>query len=208
MLLFLIEGIFFVTTKTLVLNKAGTPVSIVPVKRAINLVSSNRAVVMAVYENTLIRSSGSMGYMEGMAMSTNMVISMPIPSVIQCTKSDYIPKKYTSILPFTRQNVYIRDRATCMYCGKKVSLSNFSFDHVVPRSHGGRTQWTNIVVACTRCNSLKGNKPVGKFKEPIIKPYAPRLNRAAPTQMVSRLATEIPHKSWTDFIYWSIILEP
>jgi hypothetical protein len=33
-----------------------------------------------------------------------------------------------------------------------------TFDHLVPRSRGGRTEWSNILTACLRCNGLKGNK--------------------------------------------------
>ena len=193
--------------KTLVLNKQGIPVSIIRARRALSLISSNKAIMLAGYDGTLIRSSGSID-MGGITQSVNAVICMPIPSVIQCVHSDYIPKKYTNILPFTRQNVFIRDGGCCQYCGKKVSISSMSFDHVIPRSKGGETSWNNIVIACTRCNSEKGNKLVGKYKEPLRAPYTPKLNRAAPTQLVSRLAMEIPHKSWMDFIYWSIEILP
>jgi 5-methylcytosine-specific restriction endonuclease McrA len=197
-----------VTCKTLVLNRAGTPVSIVKSRRAIGLVNSRKAIVRAVYENTLFRSAGSSGYTAGIARSTNTAISMPIPSVIQCTESTYIPKKYTKVLPFTRQNVYIRDYGHCMYCGCKVSLNSFTFDHVVPQCLGGPTWWTNIVVSCLKCNGEKGQKPVGKYKSPIREPYVPQLDKAAPTQVVSRLAADIQHKTWVDFIYWNVVLIP
>lgn len=197
------------TANTLVLNKGGTPVSIVKSRRAITLVNSQKAVVMAVYQGTLIRSSGpgvDMGC-EWLTKSHNTVISMPIPAVIRCTKSEHVPKRYTNVLPFTRKNVYLRDHGCCMYCGKKVSINTFSFDHVTPRCLGGETSWENIVVACLRCNGLKGNKPVGKFKAPLRKPYAPKLDKAAPSQLVSRTVGEIPHETWLDYIYWNVILE-
>ena len=31
-------------------------------------------------------------------------------------------------------------------------------DHIVPRSRGGDTSWTNVVAACLRCNLKKGNR--------------------------------------------------
>jgi hypothetical protein len=31
-------------------------------------------------------------------------------------------------------------------------------DHVLPRSRGGDTTWTNVVAACLRCNLKKGNR--------------------------------------------------
>ena len=33
-------------------------------------------------------------------------------------------------------------------------------DHVVPRSKGGKTEYGNIVAACRRCNTKKGDKPL------------------------------------------------
>src|SRR5215470_18756394 len=54
---------------------------------------------------------------------------------------------------FTRFNVFLRDLFTCQYCGVKHELT---FDHVIPRSRGGRTTWHNVVAACSPCNLLKG----------------------------------------------------
>jgi 5-methylcytosine-specific restriction endonuclease McrA len=179
--------------QTLVLNIAETPVAIVPYRRVLNRVCNNLAIVKRQYENTLIKSSGG--------------IEMPIPSVVQCVKTNYIPK-FTKVLPFTRLNVFIRDHGVCMYCGKKVGLNSFSFDHYVPRCRGGRTCWENILICCSKCNSKKGDKPASKFKEPIRMPYAPKLDKAAPVQLVNKIAAEIPHESWIDWIYWHIELEP
>jgi 5-methylcytosine-specific restriction endonuclease McrA len=59
---------------------------------------------------------------------------------------------------FSRENIYARDQGTCQYCGLKVSISEFEYEHVLPRSRGGKTTWENIVVACTRCNQRKGGR--------------------------------------------------
>jgi len=180
--------------ESLVLNIGHTPVSIVPCQRAISLVVSDKAIALANYDGQFYRSER---------------LVMPIPSVIQCIKSKYIPKRYVDVLPFSRKNVYIRDAGHCQYCGKKVSLSNFSFDHVIPRCRGGRTIWTNIVVCCIRCNGQKGRRSADKFKRPLIRePYAPKLDKAAPAHLVSRLAGEIPHETWEDYIYWNVKILP
>ena len=36
--------------------------------------------------------------------------------------------------------------------------SPLTVDHVVPKSRGGKTNWTNIVVACKTCNLKKGDR--------------------------------------------------
>lgn len=183
--------------QTLVLNPSETPISIVPFRRVLTRVRNQTAVVKRFYEGTLIKSAGGW--------------SSPIPSVIQMVyqsgKKPFIPK-FTSTLPFTRKNVYLRDRGHCMYCGRKVGLNSFSFDHYIPKSDGGTVCWENILVCCLRCNGKKGNKHPAQFKAPIRMPYAPRLDKAAPIHLVNKIAAEIPHETWVDYVYWNIILEP
>jgi 5-methylcytosine-specific restriction endonuclease McrA len=179
--------------ESLILNLMAIPVSIVPYRRALTLVVSNKAIVLESYSNTRVKAAS---------------IDMPIPSVIQCTRSTFIPKRYVNILPFTRKNVYIRDQGLCQYCGRKVGLNSFSFDHIIPRCKGGLSRWENIVICCMKCNAEKGSKSLSKFKRPLLRqPIAPRLDKAAPAHLVNKIAAEIPHKTWLDWIYWSVILE-
>lgn len=62
------------------------------------------------------------------------------------------------VVKFSRENIYARDGGKCQYCGAKCSLSEFEYEHVIPRAQGGKTIWENIVVACTGCNQKKGSK--------------------------------------------------
>jgi 5-methylcytosine-specific restriction endonuclease McrA len=55
----------------------------------------------------------------------------------------------------TRREVLRRDRHTCQYCG---STRQLTIDHVIPRSKGGKHTWDNVVAACDRCNSHKGDR--------------------------------------------------
>ena len=178
--------------ETLKLNAAGIPIGIVPYRKVLYKIWTGQVVVKRNYEGTSVMLGG---------------IDIPIPSVIQYEKVNYTPK-FTRTLPFNRKNVWIRDRGTCQYCGRKVSLSNFTFDHVTPRCEGGKAWWTNIVVCCLKCNSSKGRKSVNRFRQPRIKPYIPQLDKAAPVHLVNRVAGEIIEKTWQDFVYWNIILEP
>jgi 5-methylcytosine-specific restriction endonuclease McrA len=58
-------------------------------------------------------------------------------------------------IPLTRRNIMHRDNYTCQYCGKK---SDLTIDHIIPRSRGGKDTWDNVVVACLRCNVVKGSR--------------------------------------------------
>src|SRR3954470_8772396 len=53
----------------------------------------------------------------------------------------------------TRKNIYLRDRYFCQYCGKRFPSSELTFDHLIPKSKGGKTVWTNILTCCTTCNA-------------------------------------------------------
>ncbi len=107
---------------------------------------------------------------------------------------------------FTRFNVFLRDGFTCQYCGD-AERENLTFDHVIPRSRGGKTTWANIVAACSPCNLRKGNKmPNDVGMLPRQQPYQPNMfelndkGRAFPPNYL--------HHTWQDFLYWDTELEP
>ena len=65
---------------------------------------------------------------------------MRLPSVIAL--KEYVPAARRPA--FTRFNVFLRDRFNCQYCGGDFATNELTFDHVVPKSRGGRTMWTNV----------------------------------------------------------------
>jgi len=127
---------------------------------------------------------------------------MRLPSVIAL--KEYIP---TSRRPaFTRFNVFLRDRFTCQYCGEKYVTNDLTFDHIVPRSRGGRTMWANVVTACGTCNLAKGSRiPSECGMYPRHLPFQPSSfelqenGRGYPPNYL--------HQSWRDFLYWDSELE-
>jgi 5-methylcytosine-specific restriction endonuclease McrA len=130
-------------------------------------------------------------------------IAMRLPSVISL--KEFIPLARRPA--FTRFNVFLRDRFSCQYCGEAHATHDLTFDHVVPRSLGGRTIWTNVVTACQTCNLLKGNRlPRQVAMHPRTRPYQPTTvelqenGRAFPPNYL--------HESWRDFLYWDTELDP
>ena len=73
---------------------------------------------------------------------------------------------------------------------------------MVPRCQGGLTNWNNIVVACTDCNSKKaGRTPEQAGMKLRRQPYRPKHNF---------LCEDIRVDSWTAFLgeaYWLTELE-
>lgn len=74
------------------------------------------------------------------------------------------------------QNLFLRDRQICAYCGNRFSMAHLTCDHVYPRKYGGKDIWTNVVTACKKCNHHKGHKILGKDTdmELLYVPYEPR----------------------------------
>jgi 5-methylcytosine-specific restriction endonuclease McrA len=81
-----------------------------------------------------------------------------------------------------------------------------TFDHVIPRSRGGRTTWENIVTACAPCNLSKGGRtpreagmqPFHQARRPSMHELQDRGRRFPPGRL---------HVSWLDYLYWDIELE-
>jgi 5-methylcytosine-specific restriction endonuclease McrA len=72
-----------------------------------------------------------------------------------------------NIKPQTRLNIYLDGNKECFYCGRKVKWEEFTIDHVVPRSKGGKSIRNNYVCCCTDCNSIKGDMPIEQFNKYI-----------------------------------------
>ena len=126
-----------------------------------------------------------------------------LPSVVALKQ--YIPQ--TRRPPFTRFNVFLRDRFSCQYCGTPFATQDLTFDHLVPRSRGGRTSWDNVVTACTRCNLAKGSRlPSECNMRPL---HVPRMPTMYELQEHGRgYPPNILHESWRDFQDWDSELEP
>lgn len=122
--------------QVLVLNQDFSPISICSVHRAFLLIYLNKADLISKVKDKALRSISE---------------SYPYPSVIRISKYVNIPYKGVVL---TRHNVFKRDDFTCQYCGTKKDLT---LDHLIPRSKGGKSNWTNLVTACKSCNAKKGD---------------------------------------------------
>ena len=155
------------------------PLSLWPWQDAIKAVYLKRVNVAAEYEE-VVRSEK---------------LTLPLPSVI-VLKNYVVP---TKAVPFTRATLFLRDEFTCQYCGYKGK--DLTFDHVVPKSRGGKTRWDNVVAACQSCNLRKAAKTTSqagfKLRKVPTKPSPEVLlnkgKKFPPSDM---------HKSWNDFLYF------
>ena len=106
---------------------------------------------------------------------------------------------------FTRFNVFLRDGFACVYCGDD-ERDELTFDHVIPRSLGGRTTWLNIVTACSTCNLAKGGRMPEKAQMfPARPPKRPTMHELQ--AMGRKFPPNHLHTSWMDYLYWDVELE-
>ncbi len=99
-------------------------------------------------------------------------ITMQLPAVIRLRRQF---GKFKRVARFSRYNVFVRDGFRCQYCRVKLPPTKLTYDHLIPRACGGRTEWTNIVTACRPCNFRKADRTpdeAGMF--PATYPRQPR----------------------------------
>ena len=126
--------------------------------------------------------------------------SIKLPSVI-ALKNYVNPQSNPN---FTRFNVFLRDKFSCQYCGSKNELT---FDHLLPRSRGGKTDWDNVVTACSTCNVKKGGRLYLKSGMKLFrKPFRPTVDDLH--QNGKNFPPNFLHESWMDYLYWDVELEP
>lgn len=160
------------------------PLSVWPWREAVKAVFMERVNIVSHYDR-VVRSP---------------TLAVRLPSVVSLKR--YVqPNRRPA---FTRFNVFLRDRFRCQYCGND---SELTFDHVVPRSRGGRTRWSNVVTACASCNLEKGGRlPWEARMRPRVRPFEPTV------QQLQNNGRSFPpnhlHESWRDFLYWDTELEP
>ncbi|MGQ0503984.1 MAG: HNH endonuclease [Myxococcaceae bacterium] len=143
--------------ETLVLNATFEPVARVSWRRAITLVFEGKVEVVEEYDDRFVRS---------------VTLEFRMPSVIRFLK---IIKGGKRAIKFSRENVYARDSARCQYCALKVTRSEATYDHVVPRALGGITSWDNVVICCVPCNQRKGGRtPLQAGMRLLSKPVKPK----------------------------------
>lgn len=83
-------------------------------------------------------------------------------------------KRNYFFINFSRQAIVKRDNQTCQYCFKKLILSEVTIDHVIPKSKGGSSSFTNCVVSCNLCNNKKSDLTLEKSGLKLaIKPTHP-----------------------------------
>ena len=145
----------------LALNSSFEPLTLVPLRRALRLVIDGKAEIVEADRDRLVRSANQ---------------RFPHPVVIRLTKYVHVPRRFRRHV--TNTFLFARDHYKCQYCGRTQSelkpREQLTRDHLIPISRGGLNEWTNVVTACSSCNTRKGNHlphEIGMF--PLTQPHEP-----------------------------------
>jgi 5-methylcytosine-specific restriction endonuclease McrA len=177
--------------QTLVLNADYRPLSVFPLsswhwRDAVTALLLDRVALVANYEQVIHSPR----------------LTMQVPSVVALKR--YQP--LDGFPAFTRYNIYVRDQWRCQYCAREFPSSELTFDHVVPRSRGGRTTWDNVVTACAPCNSRKGAKSLRAVGMTLLRaPHRPTRRELA--HSAGHHTVDEVHHSWVDYLYWDSELD-
>ncbi|MCK4283475.1 MAG: HNH endonuclease [Candidatus Brocadiae bacterium] len=128
---------------------------------------------------------------------------LAVPRIVRLLTYDRFPRR---AVKFNRRNIYARDASRCQYCGRKFPTSELSLDHVIPKSRGGHTDWSNVVCCCVSCNVRKGGRiPKEAGLRLVAEPVKPRRCPVITLQLTAQ-----KYASWKQFLdiaYWNVELE-
>lgn len=146
----------------LLLNVDCTPLRVIPVRRAVGLLLSGKAMPMDDIFLTEMRGE---------------IADVKIPAVLRMGYAVKIPYKRMEV-PCTKKGIFARDNHECQFIDHfgPCEERGDTIDHVHPRAKGGENlSWSNLVAACKYHNGVKGCKSLRELGWSLKRePYKPR----------------------------------
>jgi len=145
----------------LALNSSYEPLTMVPLRRALRLVIDGKAEIVEADNHTPVRSEKQ---------------AFPRPAVIRLTRYVHVPRRFRRQV--TNTFLFARDDYQCQYCGRRANelkpRESLTRDHLIPMSRGGTNEWSNVVTACSACNTRKANRMPSEIgMQPLNAPAEP-----------------------------------
>lgn len=179
-------------TDTLVLAHTYEPIAVEPWQQAVTRIYEGEVEVVSYYDDWVVHSAND---------------SWQVPEIIRWTRQ--VPTRRKGIR-FSRDAIYRRDGGRCQYCGKHVPKQLYQYDHVTPRTQGGGTTWTNIVVSCLKCNQYKGGRTPRQAGMRLLSTPQKPLRALDMDPLPLHWNPSMP-LSWKDWLrselYWNVELE-
>lgn len=163
------------TVNVLVLSTGYEPLYRTNWKRAIAAVICGRAEIVEAHETLSIGTGGG---------------NFPLPVKVRFSHGVFTGKinKKIGVPKLSKKNLFIRDLGKCQYCDINLQIYSCTIDHVVPKSRGGKHEWTNVVLACSKCNQKKGSKLISECSMSLKnQPTEPNINDRNNANVVSKI---------------------
>lgn len=198
--------------RILVVNRNYQPITTVSMKKAINKLFNETAIIIlppgitngGVWQELNWDQWADLIPKENETVLQAAKRAFKIPEIIKVIDFGDLPHRKVKL---SRRAIYKRDEYKCQYCGKKapkqVPMEDLTIDHIFPKSQGGKTSWENIVIACSKCNRRKDNRTPEEAKMPLLsKPSTPDYDILQ--------GRSIRVDSWQHFLgdmYWEVPLK-
>ena len=115
-----------------------------------------------------------------------------VPTIIVLARYARVPVTRPS---FSLRAIRTRDDNRCQYTGRELRRHEGNIDHVIPRSRGGPTSWTNCVLSCKKVNARKADKTPQEAGLRLLR--QPEEPKALPATLYLRNTFRI--KDWEPF---------
>jgi len=167
--------------RTLLLTQGFEPIKVISWRRAITLLTLGKVEVIEKYD----------------AEIKTVSVIVKAPAVVRLLRAF---RRHAKPVKFSRVNIYARDGYRCQYCGVRCTIAAPTYDHVVPRSRGGRTTWENIVTCCYPCNGAKGSRTPSEAGMKLR--TAPARPTWVPAVTISVSTRSVP-EAWRGYLPWT-----
>lgn len=146
-------------TRVLLLNASWQVLDTISIKKAVSLLLRHKVEEV-----------------EGVAKELRTPSStFSVPSVLRLKRYVQVPVRGLS---WSKYRVLKRDSWTCIFCGGADLPSNeYTVDHLIPTSKGGKSTWSNTACACLSCNQRKADRTPNQAGMKLLwEPKTPRTN--------------------------------
>ena len=161
----------------LVLNGDFSPLNVCTALKGAKMVFTGRAEVIEGYKNGL----------------RTVNAEFPVPTVIRIHRKIRLRDVRVRL---SRKAVLSRDRYVCQYCG--FAAPNMTVDHLVPKHRGGEFTWENLVCACPRCNSRKGDMTLAEAGMKVLS--RPKEPSYFILSLLYHTQKGVPDESWGKYL--------
>ena len=203
-------GAYALNANVLVLNRFYQAIRVINVRRAFSLLCKELAEVVHIETDTAGQSRWqNFNFVDWREISQlkaefepeeydwihTVRFQIAVPRIIRLLAYEKLPRQEVK---FNRRNIYARDSNRCQYCGKRMSTTELSLDHVLPKSQGGRSSWGKYCLLLRKnATSKKAVAPPSRHSCHLItRPVKPKAAAPSSTSAWPMRGIQAGNSSW------------